>query len=111
MADLSQGEGRAPVLGEGALAWAVWEAPSTYKAALRCGLSISESGQWVLTVELPGAHSNRCWLLESQHLPLSRLLMWRRVPGSRETCCRLQGQPLPVEALEGCWDRASLPCL
>ena len=61
MADLSQGEGRASVLWEGALAWAAWEAPSTYKSALRCGLSISESGQWVLTAELPGAHSNRCW--------------------------------------------------
>lgn len=86
MADLSQGEARAPVLGEGALAWAAWEAPSTYKAALRCGLSISESGQWVLTVELPGAHSNRCWLLESQHLPLSRRCSCgegSRAPGRR----------------------------
>lgn len=101
MADLSQGEGRASVLGEGALAWAAWEAPSTYKAALRCGLSISESGQWVLTVELPGAHSNRCWLLESQHLPLSRRCSCgegSRAPGRRAADF---GATLPVEAPEG----------
>lgn len=51
-ADLSQKEGRASVLAEGGLAWAAWVVCSTSKAALRHALSISESGQWVLAVEL-----------------------------------------------------------
>lgn len=93
MADLSQKEGRASVLAEGGLAWAAWVVPSTYKAALKRGLSVSESGQWVLTIELPGAHSNRCWLLGSRHLPLSRCCSCGEGSrGSREeTCCRLHG--------------------
>lgn len=67
--------------------------------SLRFGLPISESGEWVLTIELPGTQRNRCWCWRT------RTYLWAGVPHMEideesplpcalglqggEACCRL----------------------